>query len=1382
MKMLIRLEYYSFVQLSVLTFMKKLLFLAFMLISLSSFSSHFAGGDIEYYNIGVRKWKIRLTVYRDCTGCATCFSNASLGSALSPGMVAKPNTTLNPAGCSATPNQVNVSMSLVKVEDIMKHVSLACGPSAKNGCTNLGTVTGGPSSPSVEKWIFEGTLDLSMSSLNSSNCAFWDISYTSGLRNVGMINMPSENFSIGATLNIYDRQSSGQSNSPTITNEPIITVCSGQEFRINMGTVDVDGDSLSYHLIPAFQSYPNTIGTYTSPYSYLRPFPLNPNAVPHINFPQPTGPYVILDTINGDISFNAINNSPSFIFGDLCVMIKQWTKDASGTAVLVGQTMRDMQFYTLACPANRLPNIITNPSLSNGQPRYNYEICAGQQLCFTITAKDSDVYPAIPRFDTTRILWNNSIVRPGKLTFGPTYDTTTGARPREDQWQFCWTTVAEDARDQPYFFTTLVMDNACPRVGQFIKSFSINVKAIPALVDSVSKLSCNRYILNIKKLKSSAKLDSVIVQIANNPNDFTFSGGFRTIAATQLNPIFTGNNPESILIDTFGYHQPGRYLVKYTGSAIGAASCPNVTYYDTITVDSFPPFSLTDTTVCLGANLNFSLPSGNYTWRLSGGASNIGMGNTLNYTVTSNTAIIYSGLVTSGAFQNCALNDTVFVTQKAQPTFTLPDSVLLCNGQVVLNATNQTQGQSTSYLWSDSGVETIKTVTIPGVYKVTATQTNGCSAADSVKVFASNNINLLASNDTIICSGNIAKLRVSGAQNYQWGYLASGNYTTIGPKVIAGTLEVTPSASTTYLVTGYTYATDTTIKQLSCSQTDTIVVSVNQTPTLSPISALSVCRTTPELQLPTRIASPANLQGGLGVWTWKGSTSVIKQVGSTYSVEITKLPGLPLDTLYTNMENNPNGATKNYYINYTYQAPTSVGGCSKTDSVLVRVLATPKVFAGDDMNFCSNRNKLFSLSDTYRTPIDQTGTKGVWNTVKGPMVSSVTQGAIKTFYFNPDLNAIQLPDTNILAYTYTLNYNLTSPSTVLPCSNTDYLNIFVQTAPVIDGGTDKEWCNNTPEINLRTTQQVDSRGYFRIEPSVTPSEVFKPSTALLTPNVNKIYYIYDSVRCTSIDSFTYRVYAAPQANAGTDGVFCETAPAFVLQNIQQATPAGGIFYNSQSVAITTFTPGSAPLLPDTSLIVYRYGQVNNSVTCYGYDTVVYKVSPVANLQSIIGESVVAKNSVKTYSTQSNPYHSLVWNVTGGQLQSSQDNEAVILWTDTGTATIKVTAQSTVCSDVVLNRTVIVQTSTGLSEQTLSSLVKLYPNPASQSVTVSFESNRDAYLELYSSTMQSLKQVPLTSLGGQIQAQISTQDLANGVYFIRVISGDQSGLFKLIVMK
>ncbi len=437
-----------------------------LLLSIPTQASHFVGGEMSYTCLGARTWKITLVLYRDCSGCITCFSNASLGSPLTPGLVAKPNTTLNPPGCTATPNLVNVNMTLQKVEDEGKEAIARCGMIAKNGCTNLNTDSAGPLTPSIEKWIFEGTLNLNLPSLNSSNCTYWDVSYTSNARNNGMSNMPSEDFSIGSTINIFNRSGADCHNSsPIYSYEPTQVFCANSQVNDNVGAIDPDDDSLSYEIGYAVKSYPGTQGTYLPPYSKTFPFPMLEEEVK-------------INPLTGDFNFTPINNTSTIITGDLCIYVKQWSYDMRGNPLLVGITMRDLQYYVLNCPnPNGVPLFQTAPSRQPGyQPMFDFEIYGGQQTCFTITAKDTDVYPAIPRFDSTFISWNEGITRPGKTTFVPTYLVGPNIpRPREDSWQFCWQTDTADARNRPYYLTVKLTDNACPRLGNSKRTFSIRV-------------------------------------------------------------------------------------------------------------------------------------------------------------------------------------------------------------------------------------------------------------------------------------------------------------------------------------------------------------------------------------------------------------------------------------------------------------------------------------------------------------------------------------------------------------------------------------------------------------------------------------------------------------------------------------------------------------------------------------------------------------------------------------------------------------------------------------------------------------------------------------------------------------------------------------------
>ncbi|TAE85813.1 MAG: hypothetical protein EAY81_06160, partial [Bacteroidetes bacterium] len=470
--------------------MKKIHLLLFCLVTiLQAEATHLAGGDIEYKNIGFRRWEIKLVLYRDCGNgsntVALCSGNIT---SCTQTIAVRPASAisgggLNPNVCNIPVPSINVTLTGYQVQDARKTRQEICGPSAKNVCTNLGASTPGTFTPSIEAYYYKGVLDMSSPVYNNA-CPYWEIGWELCCRNSGITNITNSSgitFFIAATLNIFHNQNSTtfNNNSPKLYNEPIDVVCSNQEIVYNMGAVDPDRDSLTYAIAKSRGSGGSLVN-YANPYSEIYPFPLNSGLPPHNALPQPNGPYLVLDSLTGDISFNPLNNHPTNpIYGCINVEITQWAYQTDGSPYIVGRTQRELQVFVRSCPNNNPPKFVTSPALPNGNAKYNWSVCAGDELCFTITGKDADDGPGpepSTKLDTTTIKWNGGISRPGKLTFVPDYDTAVKSqRPREDRWKFCWQTEKTDGSDQPYSFTVSALDNNCPNIGISIKSFNIFV-------------------------------------------------------------------------------------------------------------------------------------------------------------------------------------------------------------------------------------------------------------------------------------------------------------------------------------------------------------------------------------------------------------------------------------------------------------------------------------------------------------------------------------------------------------------------------------------------------------------------------------------------------------------------------------------------------------------------------------------------------------------------------------------------------------------------------------------------------------------------------------------------------------------------------------------
>jgi gliding motility-associated-like protein len=82
---------------------------------------------------------------------------------------------------------------------------------------------------------------------------------------------------------------------------------------------------------------------------------------------------------------------------------------------------------------------------------------------------------------------------------------------------------------------------------------------------------------------------------------------------------------------------------------------------------------------------------------------------------------------------------------------------------------NITPGVFKSYLWQDNSTQSSFTISTKGSYWVKVTDTNNCTATDTLKILA---IDTLPADflpaDQLLCYGSIFKISVPGYKNYQW--------------------------------------------------------------------------------------------------------------------------------------------------------------------------------------------------------------------------------------------------------------------------------------------------------------------------------------------------------------------------------------------------------------------------------------------------------------------------------------------------------------------------------------------------------------------------------------------------------------------------------------
>lgn len=249
-------------------------------------------------------------------------------------------------------------------------------------------------------------------------------------------------------------------------------------------------------------------------------------------------------------------------------------------------------------------------------------------------------------------------------------------------------------------------------------------------------------------------------------------------------------------------------------NSVGCISLPAVS---NVTVYSLPILTViaTPTTmmICNLDPITFTASGAStYTWN--------GISTGLSFSATPSASGIYTLIGTDA--NGCANVATVPFTVNPLPVVTVVSTnTFLCLGQ---NATLTASGGLT-YLWSVPTVTTATVAVSPSVtsnYSVTAISAFGCTKTETIAIQV-NTLVVTASSNTVLCNGSSVTLSLSAANSYTW---MPGNMST-------GSINITPSVTTTY-----TYdAADAA----QCHHLGFVTVSVNPTPTVTINSNTLIC-------------------------------------------------------------------------------------------------------------------------------------------------------------------------------------------------------------------------------------------------------------------------------------------------------------------------------------------------------------------------------------------------------------------------------------------------------------------------------------------------------------------------------------------------------------
>jgi uncharacterized repeat protein (TIGR01451 family) len=420
-------------------------------------ASHMMGGEITYQWLGGKKYEVTYRVYRDCRGIPF-------------------NTPIIMMRNGSGGDTMGINYTRVSIEDITPvcdKVSAPCNP------TNQSV-----GEPGVELHTFKSTIDFDISPYKSyvdNGVCEVRISLEQCCRNAAITTITPGNFYMESMLNICT--SGFRNSSPQFTAIGNLILICNQPFVYNIGAFDYeDYDSLTYELVNPLNSW-NSNESFYGNFNMNLPMtpycPPNPgvlNCRPVTTAKPPRGFY--FNTENGDLILTPTKCDEVSV---ISIKVTEYRKDSTGTWRKIGFVTRDVQFAVKSDVnyKNLLPETKVNGL---------YKFRTGKRQCIDIETKDTVMsgYSSGNPGDTTSIRILN-------LPSGAEY-SYTDSNAASKTGRFCWTIhdsvylqLQNNSKTIPLVLE--VKDNYCPTPGQIRQTIFIKVLA----PDSSGFLEINTY-------------------------------------------------------------------------------------------------------------------------------------------------------------------------------------------------------------------------------------------------------------------------------------------------------------------------------------------------------------------------------------------------------------------------------------------------------------------------------------------------------------------------------------------------------------------------------------------------------------------------------------------------------------------------------------------------------------------------------------------------------------------------------------------------------------------------------------------------------------------------------------------------------------------------
>ena len=324
--------------------------------------------------------------------------------------------------------------------------------------------------------------------------------------------------------------------------------CVNQPSTYYIGAFDLaEFDSLSYELVNPMINR-STSTNYKSGLSANQPFSVS--ASTQFSF----------DSAKGEFTFSPSDTTENL--ASVSIKTTEWRKNNAGTYMVVGTSMREVLIFIEQCQSN-------NPPVISG--RASYEVCEGEQICFTIQTDDKIKVPPpplpAPKKDSVSIRWNRGIP---EATF-----TVIDPKEIHQQARFCWTTKLGDADSLPHTFIVTARDDFCPENATVHKIFSVYVTPSPVGSLKIRPISDSSFSVKVNiptaHDESNYKTKISLEDLNTNP-----------ITDREIGYFLRSYNDSSIyLVDTLIMRQSMKFRLTTTVSAKSNNNC-SIVFHDTL--------------------------------------------------------------------------------------------------------------------------------------------------------------------------------------------------------------------------------------------------------------------------------------------------------------------------------------------------------------------------------------------------------------------------------------------------------------------------------------------------------------------------------------------------------------------------------------------------------------------------------------------------------------------------------------------------------------------------------------------------------------------------------------------------------------------------------